>query len=48
MAVDVIAVLESNFADYGIPELLYSDNGSQYANAEFMLFSQRMRFKNII
>ena len=46
-AVDVIAVLDSNFADCGIPELLYSDNGPQFANAEFMLFSQHMGFKHI-
>ena len=45
-AADVIMALDSQFADYGIPEVVYSDNGPQYANSEFSEFAQRLGFSH--
>ena len=45
-AADVIMALDSQFADYGIPEVVYSDNGPQYANSEFSQFAQRLGFRH--
>ena len=43
---DVIMALDRQFADYGIPEVVYSDNGPQYANSEFSQFAQRLGFRH--
>ena len=45
-AADVIMALDSQFADYGIPEVLLSDNGPQYANSELNQFAQRLGFRH--
>ena len=45
-AADVIMALDSQLADYGIPEVVYSDNGPQYANSEFSQFAQRLGFRH--
>ena len=37
---DVIEALQRQFADFGIPEELVSDNGPQFGSWEFMLFMQ--------
>jgi hypothetical protein len=43
---DVITALDSQFADYGIPEVVCSDNGPQYASSEFSQFAQRLGFRH--
>ena len=40
----VINVLKQNFARYGIPNKLYSDNGSQYTSSEFAAFVKEYQF----
>ena len=37
-ATDIIVVLRSIFAAYGLPEQLVSDNGSQFIASEFTEF----------
>ena len=34
----VISLLKMMFAEHGIPEVLHSDNGPQYASAQFANF----------
>ena len=43
---DVITHLKSMFARYGVPDLVISDNGPQYANAEFAAFSKSYEFQH--
>ena len=38
----VIRTLSAHFARYGIPEVLVSDNGPQYASAEFSAFAREL------
>ena len=42
---DVISALKSCFADYGIPEDVISDNGSQFTSQEYQLFTASYGFK---
>lgn len=37
----VIQKLKRHFARYGIPDVLYSDNGRQYTSSEFSLFAKQ-------
>ena len=43
----IIAVLKSIFARYGIPEILRSNNGPQYAFKEFSEFAKSYRFNHL-
>lgn len=43
----VITTLKSLFARHGIPELLRSDNGPQYASQEFATFAQQYDIKHV-
>ena len=42
-----IAVLKSVFAYHGIPEVVCSDNGPQYASTEFSEFAQEYGFRHV-
>ena len=42
---DVISALKSCFAEYGIPEDVISDNGSQFTSQEYQLFAASYGFK---
>ena len=43
----VVRKLKAHFARHGIPETLISDNGPQYASAEFALFAKEWDFDHI-
>jgi hypothetical protein len=43
---DVMLVLDRQFADYGILETLISDNGLQFANAEFQVYARKQSFQH--
>ncbi|XP_062595838.1 uncharacterized protein K02A2.6-like [Saccostrea cucullata] len=43
----VIKCLRQNFARYGIPETLISDNGPEYSSCEFQAFASDFGFKHI-
>ena len=43
----IVLILKSIFARHGIPEVLRSDNGPQYASAEFMTFASSYGFQHI-
>ena len=43
----VIRKLEGHFARFGVPDVLYSDNGLEYASEEFRQFSKKWGFKHI-
>ena len=43
----IISVLKNIFARHGIPEIVRSDNGPQYASAEFMTFASSYGFQHI-
>ena len=42
----VIRTLSFHFARYGIPEVVVSDNGPQYASAEFADFARKLDFEH--
>ena len=42
----IITALKSIFSRYGIPEVLRSDNGSQYASREFVTFAESYGFRH--
>ena len=44
---DVIEHMKSHFARHGIPELLTSDNGPQYASEEFRKFAGAYSFQHV-
>jgi transposase InsO family protein len=44
---DVIAKLKQHFARYGIPNVVYSDNGPQYASACFAKFAEKWQFQHV-
>ena len=46
-AAEVIAHMKSVFARHGIPELVMSDNGPQYACEAFSQFSQEYQFQHV-
>ena len=46
-ASDVISHLKSNFARYGIPDMVVSDNGPQYSAANFSKFAEQYGFTHI-
>ena len=43
----VSKLLKALFARYGVPDILVTDNGSQFASAKFVSFSKRWRFQHI-
>ena len=43
----IISVLKSIFSRHGIPEIVRSDNGPQYASAEFLTFASSYGFQHI-
>ena len=43
----VIRVLSSLFARHGIPDVLVSDNGPQFASAEFASFTKKWSFQRV-
>ena len=43
----ILAVLKSIFAHHGIPEILRSDNGPQYASKEFFKFAKSYQFNHL-
>ena len=43
----VINALDAQFANFGIPEILFSDNGPQFANQEFTEFARRLGFTQV-
>lgn len=45
-ASDVIKALDKQFANYGITEILFSDNGPQFSNRELTQFAQTLGFKH--
>ena len=42
----VIHKLKAHFARYGIPDIIYSDNGSQFTSSEFRKFCQKYEIDN--
>ena len=46
-AAEVITHMKSIFARHGIPELVMSDNGSQYTSEAFLEFSQEYQFQHV-
>lgn len=44
---DVVGKLKSLFARWGVPCVLISDNGPQFASAEFAEFAERYEFRHI-
>ena len=44
---EVIEALKSIFARFGIPEMLVSDNGPQYAATQFKSFSEKYGFVHV-
>lgn len=43
----IIAVLKSNFSRYGIPKVVYSDNGPQFTSLQFKKFTKTWNFNHI-
>ena len=43
----VIGKLKEIFARYGIPDVLYSDNGPQYSSEEFQKFAREWGFNHV-
>ncbi|KAJ8336302.1 hypothetical protein SKAU_G00396450 [Synaphobranchus kaupii] len=43
----VITAMKSTFARHGIPDILVSDNGPQYASAEFKSFAEKWEFSHV-
>ena len=44
---DVIGKLKQHFARYGIPRIVYSDNGPQYASYCFKKFADKWQFQHV-
>ncbi|XP_032237818.1 uncharacterized protein K02A2.6-like [Nematostella vectensis] len=45
-AANVINKTKQHFAHYGIPDRVYSDNGPQFANAEYTTFASSWKFEH--
>lgn len=43
----IINIFKQQFARYGIPEVMITDNGPAYASADFILFSRSYGFKHV-
>ena len=43
----IIQFLKEQFSRHGIPDVLVSDNGSQYTSQEFTMFSRKWEFKHV-
>ena len=43
----VIKEMKASFARYGIPDVLITDNGPQFASAEFAVFAKSWMFQHI-
>ena len=43
----VIEVCKQHFARYGIPEIVISDNGTQYSSEQFRDFSEQYQFEHV-
>ena len=41
----VISLLKTIFAEYGIPTIVYTDQGTQFASEEFRAFAAQYRFQ---
>ncbi len=44
----VISHMKSNFARYGIPDTVVSDNGPQYSAADFSKFAKQYGFTHVM
>lgn len=45
---NVIQALKSIFSRHGIPQIVVSDNGRQFASTEFQMFSNTWNFKSVL
>ena len=45
---EVIVHIKSNFAGHGIPEIIVSDNGSQYSSEAFANFTHENQFEHVM
>lgn len=43
---NVIKEMKAVFAKYGIPDVLVTDNGPQFASAEFAVFAKTLMFQH--
>ena len=43
----IIDKLKEVFARFGIPDILYSDNGPQYSSEEFQMFAREWGFNHV-
>ena len=43
----VVSKMKEIFAEHGIPDVLRSDNGPQYASAAFQVFTRNWEFQHI-
>ena len=46
-ATAVSKALKALFARYGVPDMLVTDNGPQFASAEFVSFAKRWGFQHV-
>lgn len=44
---DAISMLSKQFANFGIPEVLFSDNGPQFSSSEFKEFAKQLDFRHV-
>ena len=43
----VVNVLQQHLARYGLPEILYTDNGLEFASKEFFNFVRKYQFQHV-
>ncbi len=43
----VVSVLKQQFAKHGIPEILYTDNGPEFASKDFCTFARNYQFQHV-
>jgi transposase InsO family protein len=46
-AINIITVVDWHFANYGIPQTLFSDNGPQFASAEVQEYTTKLGIHQI-